>query len=223
MTQKQNCFSSQSLREIVDILGPMKSEKESLSRYQHLSPIEHINRAATDGNLEEFKVALERLGLERTAINTMAGLVATSQNQQAAQDSQIQVVVAADPISADDKTAIDKMTLHRYDLLDETEHISIAAFNGDLEQLKLGLARIDHRKLLFSSIIRVAAIGGHKDCAEYLMGVAAEQKAKEVAKREAEEKNPPRHHLKVCSSCGPVSTKFSNCPRCWGPVRLRQP
>ncbi len=27
---------------------------------------------------------------------------------------------------------------------------------------------------------------------------------------------------KMCSSCGPVETRYSNCPRCWGPVRDRR-
>lgn len=26
---------------------------------------------------------------------------------------------------------------------------------------------------------------------------------------------------KVCDSCGPVETRYDNCPRCWGPVRKR--
>ncbi len=28
---------------------------------------------------------------------------------------------------------------------------------------------------------------------------------------------------KICSSCGPVETRYSNCPRCWGPVQTRRP
>ena len=24
---------------------------------------------------------------------------------------------------------------------------------------------------------------------------------------------------KMCDSCGPVETRYDNCPRCWGPVR----
>ena len=27
---------------------------------------------------------------------------------------------------------------------------------------------------------------------------------------------------KLCPQCGPVETRYSNCPRCWGPVSLRR-
>ncbi len=27
---------------------------------------------------------------------------------------------------------------------------------------------------------------------------------------------------KTCDQCGPVETKYENCPRCWGPVRRRR-
>ncbi len=28
---------------------------------------------------------------------------------------------------------------------------------------------------------------------------------------------------KICIACGPVETRYQNCPRCWGPVQNRPP
>jgi hypothetical protein len=109
-----------------------------------------------------------------------------------------------------------------YDLLDPTDHIKIAAFNGDLPQLKVGLSRIDLDKLVFPSAIKMAAMNHHLDCVEYLITVSAEHEAKVEAERELELENAPAAHKKQCPSCGPVVTKYSNCPRCWGPVSKRQ-
>ncbi len=117
-----------------------------------------------------------------------------------------------------------------YDLLDPTDHIKIAAFNGDLPQLKVALSRIDLDKLVFPSAIKMAAMNHHLDCVEYLITVSAEYEAKVEVKREADAKaereleleNAPAAHKKQCPSCGPIVTKYSNCPRCWGPVSKRQ-
>lgn len=109
-----------------------------------------------------------------------------------------------------------------YDLLDPTDRIKIAAFNGDLPQLKVALSRIDLDKLMFKSAIKMATMNHHLDCVEYLITVSAEHEAKVEAERELELENAPAAHKKHCPSCGPIVTKYSNCPRCWGPVSKRQ-
>ena len=44
----------------------------------------------------------------------------------------------------------------------------------------------------------------------------------EISSETKNEEKKPSNLDKVCPACGPVVTRYSNCPRCWGPVHLRK-
>jgi hypothetical protein len=117
---------------------------------------------------------------------------------------------------------IDAKPTLRYDLLKDDDHIKIATFNGNLEQLKLGIARIDLDRLNFACIINIADMNNHALCLEYLMNLQATYNAKEAARRKEILEKTPDSYKKHCPSCGPVETRYFNCPRCWGPIYNRR-
>lgn len=212
--------------------SPKDNPTSNENAYSSLTPTEHVNHAAANGDLTEMKLGLQRFNLSETIIASILRLAEKSQGQE---DFRIEIVLPsilaekktpdANELSTNEKLSIDEKPRLRYDLIEGIEHVRIAAFNGDLEQLKLGLKRIDIDRVNFSYVINLAAINHHEDCVRYLMELSAEQALKEAAKREAQEKKDkeaPSSHKKVCPACGPVVTRYSNCPRCWGPINKQK-
>ena len=121
-----------------------------------------------------------------------------------------------------------------YTVLDPHDHIKVAAFNGNLDELKKGIERVQGKPGL-SPALTYARHNTHLDCVSYLVETIERQHAEiaEANRQLGESVVRPDNPVlksdqkktwtkKMCPACGPVETRYSNCPRCWGPVTKRQ-